>query len=301
MVVGIVAAGVAGASLAIGGLRKKCVYSVMNPSNPYGLPTTWSEVCSAKSVILGLKRYAFRREYSAAKLSALGYSNMELVDAFDGWEEGADVDGALKSLGFYFKPILNSGCKAFCYSQISLWKRMIDENIPFMTIFEDDCLGHLDLPNGLGQKFWDATPKNFDICYLGNMMNPADPCLSDPNALVVKSGTFTTHAYILTLQGAKTLWRLLQEVNSSGNPLKMLDIQMHDWQIQGRLHWVCWNGTWIQKSYPTYDQGLPWQAFSDVILPVKDSGLFWQNMRLGTTLSGYDLNLTVPDRYNTDT
>jgi len=270
----------------------------MTSTNPYNLPTEWSEVCSGKSVMLGLKKYAFRRDYSSYKMKALGFTGLELVDALDGWEEGVNIDNALKNLGLYLKPNLKFGHKACTYSHIVLWKKMIDEAIPYMTIFEDDCLGHLDLPKGLGQTFWDATPKNFDIVYLGNMMNPADPLLNNPNAIVVQSRSYCMHAYILTLQGAKTLWRLLHETNASNTPLRMLDVQVADWQDERKIISYSWNGTYIQKSYPTYDEGLPWQAFSDVILPQKDTGLFWQNMRLGTTIQSHTLELMVLSDYS---
>jgi len=256
------------------------------------LPTKWSEVCAGPSVILGLKRYAFRRTYSGYKLQKLGYTNLEYVDAFDGFEN--DVDVALNELGIQFHTGLGKGHKGCCYSHVVLWQRMVAESIPYMTIFEDDCLGHLELANGLGQKVWDTTPKEFDIVYLGNMMNPTDPLLESPSEKVVQVPSYCLHAYILTLAGAKRLLSLAKEMNSLGHPLAMLDVQLVQWQVAKQLNWYCWNGTHVQKSYPTFDEGLPWQAFSDVITPQKDTGLFWQNMRLGTTLEHPSLQLTMP-------
>jgi GR25 family glycosyltransferase involved in LPS biosynthesis len=256
------------------------------------LPEQWSDVCKSKAVILGLKRYAFRREYVASKLSTIGYSNIELVDSFDGFE--ADVDTALKGLGIQFNPELRPGHKGCSYSHMASWKKMIDEEIPFMTFFEDDCIGHLDLEKGLGQKFWNETPKDFDICYLGNMMNPNEPLLNNPKSLVVSLPTYCLHAYILTLKGAKKLWSLAKEMNAANTPLNMIDIQLFLWQVENKLIWYCWNGTCTQKSYPTFDEGLPWQAFSEVITPHKDTGLFWQNMRVGTTLEHPTLQITMP-------
>ena len=256
------------------------------------LPSRWSEVCSGKSVILGLQRYAFRREYSAYKLRQLGYTNLEYVDAFDGFE--SDVDAALNGLGIQFHPTLQKGHKGCSYSHMALWKKMIDEEIPYMTIFEDDCLGHVELAKGVGQTFWDATPKEFDILYLGTMMNPDDPLLANPEVKVVQVPSYCLHAYMLTLAGAKRLWSLAKEINTAGQPLLMLDIQLVQWQLSKKLNWQCWNGTFIQKSYPTFDEGLPWQAFPDIITPQKDTGLFWQNMRLGTTLEHPTLQLAMP-------
>jgi hypothetical protein len=243
--------------------------------------------------MVGLKRYTFRRDYHAARLGAAGFSNIELVDSFDGFE-GGDVDQALKELGVLFNPELGKGHKGFCYTHMNAWKQMINDGVSYRIFFEDDALGHLDLPHGLGQKFWDATPKDFHMLYMGNMMNPNDPELNDPDRLVVKVPSYTTHAYMLTLEGAKHLWKLANDTNQTGQPLSVLDVQIVQWQLEGKLIWYCWNGTWTQKSFPTFDEGLPWQAFPDVILPQKDTGLFWQNMRVGTTLDYPTLQLTIP-------
>jgi GR25 family glycosyltransferase involved in LPS biosynthesis len=260
------------------------------------LPKTWAELCSSKVYMIGLKRYSFRREYSAARLAACGFSNIEFIDAFDGFHE--NVDEALATLGVRFNESLKPGHKACSYTHLAEWKKMIDENIPYRVFFEDDVLGHLDLPKGLGQRFWDATPKNFDILYLGSMMNPAEPSLHDPKNMAVSLPSYCLHAYILTLEGAKKIFKLANELNSMNTPLNMLDINLVQWQTMKKINWYCWNGTNTQKSFPTFDEGLPWQAFSDIILPEKDTGLFWQNMRLGTTLAHEDLQITIP-KYST--
>jgi len=252
------------------------------------LPTLWEDVTKAKAYMIGLKRYAFRREYSAARLGACGFTNIELIDGLDGFHE--DVDKALNEIGIHMAPNIGLGQRGFSYSHLKQWKDMINDNVPYRVFFEDDTLGHLDLPNGLGQKFWDATPKDFDILYLGNMMNVADPVLNSPEALVVQCPTYCTHAYILTLKGAKRIWELITNMNE---PLITLDIQLVKWQVAKKINWQCWNGCWTQKSFPTFDEGLPWQAFPDIIIPQKDTGLFWQNMRLGTTLEFPELQLTI--------
>ena len=238
---------------------------------------------------MGLKRYAFRREYCGAKLAQIGFTNVELVDSFDGFND--DVDAALKELGIAFNPELRPGHKGCSYTMMREWKRFLDSGDAFRIFFEDDAIGHLDLPKGLGQKFWDATPKDFDILYMGNMMNPGDPALADPNALVVQVPTYCLHAYILTRKGAQRLFDLARAMNAAGQPLNMLDIQLVLWQVEKKINYQVWNGTWTQKSYPTFDEGLPWQAFPDVITPQKDTGLFWQNMRVGTTLEHPTLQL----------
>jgi hypothetical protein len=247
---------------------------------------TWSEVCSSKSVIMGLMRYAFRREFSASKLAAVGFTNIELVDSFDGFN--GDVDAALDKLGVKFNPGLRKGHKGCSYTQMAAWKQMIDDGVPYRVFFEDDAIPHLDMKT-LGDKFWNQTPKDFDILYMGNMMGNID--LKQD---IVKVPTYCLHAYMLTRKGALRMFELAKEANGRGEPLNMLDIQLVQWQVAKKIEWYCWNGTQTQRSYPTFDESLPWQHFPVVITPYKDTGLFWQNMRVGTTLEHPTLQIAMP-------
>ena len=256
------------------------------------LPESWAEVCGAKAVVMGLTRYAFRREYTAAKLAEVGFTNVEVVEAFDGFQD--NVDAALDALGVKFNPELRPGHKGCSYTMMREWKRFLDSDDDYRLFFEDDALPHLDLAKGLGQKFWDATPKEFDILYMGNMMGNGHPELADPEKLVVQVPTYCLHAYILTKKGAQRMFDLASAYNKKGYALNMLDIQLVQWQVSGELNWQCWNGVWTPRSYPTFDGGLPWQHFQNIITPHKDTGLFWQNMRVGTTLEHPTLQLAMP-------
>ena len=252
---------------------------------------TWSEIYSSKALIFGLKRYSFRREYTASKLAAVGFTNIELVDAFDGFND--TVDDALASLGIRVNPTLGKGQKGCSQTHYAAWQQMIDDGVPYRVFFEDDVIPHLDMQR-LGEKFWQATPKNFDILYMGNMMNPAETRLQTSEELILQLPTYCLHAYMLSRKGALKLMDLCM---NSSYPLNMIDIQLYIFQETKQIIWYCWNGTTQQKSYPTYSDDLPWKIFSDVIVPVKDSGLFWQNMRLGTTLEKDVLQVPMPPKH----
>lgn len=250
---------------------------------------SWSDIYSSRILVFGLKRHNFRREYTASKLAAVGFTNLEIVDAFDGFNN--DVDAALNSLGIKVNPSLGQGLKGCCQTHYSAWKQMIDDGVPYRVFFEDDVIPHSDIQI-LGEKYWDATPKDFDILYLGSMMNPDDKQLQDSKELILKLITYTTHAYILSRKGALRLMELCRS-----SILHMIDIQLVCWQDQKKLIWYCWNGTIQQKTCPTYSDDLPWKIFSDVIVPIKDSGLFWQNMRFGTTLINPVLQVPMPPKH----
>jgi len=249
---------------------------------------TWSDICSSKALIFGLKRYSFRREYTASKLAAVGFTNLEIMDAFDGHNE--DVDSALTSLGIQVNPNLGKGHKGCCQTHYAAWKQMIDDGVPFRVFFEDDVIPHLDI-KALGEKYWNATPKDFDMLYLGSMMNPEEKEFKNSPELILKLPSYCTHAYMLSRKGALRLMELCKI-----SVLHMIDIQLICWQDEKKLIWYCWNGTILQKSYPTYSDDLPWKMFPDIIVPMKDSGLFWQNMRVGTTL-GESLQVPMPPKH----
>ncbi len=256
------------------------------------LPAQWSEVCKLPGIVLGLQRYAFRREFTAARLAQLGFTSLQFVDGVDGFHE--DTQQELRRLGYTMDASLGKGQQACCISYLREWTKFVESGENYRFYFEDDAMGHLDLPHGLGQAFWDETPRDFDILYLGNMMGTQDAQLKNPTMKVVRLPTYTTHAFMLSRKGAIKLLELAKATNAQGLPIQTIDIQLYLWQIQGHLKWYCWNGTWVQKSYPTFDEGLPWQMFNEVILPQKDTGLFYQNMRLGSTLSHPTLQLSIP-------
>ena len=255
-------------------LRIVCVHNTMNCS--------WKEICASKAVILGLKRYSFRREYAATKLSQVGFTDIELVDAFDGFY--GDVDTALRELGLQFIPTLGPGHKGCCYSHIRAWKQMIDDNVPYRIFFEDDVLPNANM-HVIGEEYWKKTPKDFDILFFGNEMNPDDTKVTLSTEHVLVSPCYCLHAYMLSRTGAIKLFNMFQQEK----PTRMIDMQIKYWQDKNTIRWYCWNGNIQQKSYPTYSTDLPWQFFLDIITPGRDTGIFFQNMRVGTTLEEKEL------------
>ena len=245
---------------------------------------SWKEICSSKVVVLGLERYSFRREYTAEKLSQVGFTNIELVNSFDGFY--GDVDKALTELGVQFISTLGPGHKGCCFTHLHAWKQMIDDNVPYRVFFEDDVLPHLDIQK-LGEEYWEKTPKDFDMLYLGSRMNSEDPRLIYSTEHIVSLPAYCTHAYMLSRTGAIKLLNMFQQQK----PAIMIDMQLKFWHDTNKIIYYCWNGTIQQKSYPTFSNDLPWQMFPDIIDPERDAGMFYQNIRLGTSLESKELTL----------
>lgn len=257
------------------------------------LPTTWEDVCKGPSFLLWMERHAFRKRLTEPCLFEAGFQQLRCVSAWDGFLDPAATDAKLAELGIQMCPHHGPGHKGCTLSHILLWKRIVEEELPFATIFEDDVLPHRDINHGIGHQWWEQTPKDAEIVYLGNMLQP--PVEDTP---VIKVGTHCTHAYVISLEGAKKCLALIEECVQRFGFINMIDTFLYQMATVGVLNTVCWNGTMLQKSYPTYDPGLPWQFFDYVIVPIKDTGLFYQNYRCGTGISNAELSMEVPNYFS---
>lgn len=82
-------------------------------------------------------------------------------------------------------------------SHYSIWKYMVEKQIPSMLILEEDFHPVKELKDIIDYEI----PEEFDIFYLGR--NPVGDDIEDVSDNIVKPGySYNTHAYILTLSGA---------------------------------------------------------------------------------------------------
>jgi GR25 family glycosyltransferase involved in LPS biosynthesis len=246
---------------------------------------TFQEFQQKGGVILSLPRYEYRFQHTRHHLQQVGFQNIQFYKGIDGFVD--DLSGIAIQLGIpgiYTEDIAHRPGNIACtLSHISLWKKIIDDSLPYLLIFEDDALPHPNFGE-VGPLWWDQTPGDLDMILLGNQMNPTLQELYDPTKLIVRHPAYCLHAYIVTQKGAQKLMQLVK----SQSAMKMNDAQVMDWMSQGLLNFVCWNGAWIQnKGYDTFTQRTPLQAAldkMDMIVEKRDTGLIYQNFCLGHTL-----------------
>ena len=92
-----------------------------------------------------------------------------------------------------------------CYlSHCMLWKKMIEENMSRIIIFEDDVEFVYNLPYEI-QKRADSIPSNFDVFFMG-CWRRFDSQFDPINEYVDRVRTFAgLQAYVISLEGAKKL------------------------------------------------------------------------------------------------
>jgi len=149
-------------------------------------------------------------------------------------------------------------------SHLNIWKKISEmkdvSDDMYFTIFEDDVIFHNDW-KALAPHYFENTPKDFDILFIGNQAK-----LNTEDDLVVQKPTFSTHAYIITYNGAKKLYKWLL-TRESKSEIEALDEIFYNSMMHSILYdfiWYCWNGTkYISKMhiyliYNTYIQVKKW-------------------------------------------
>ena len=246
------------------------------------LPESFNEVFESKCIILGLLRHQNRIHYTYPKLLNAGFKNIGVFYGVDGFTDDISEWNIDKKLG--------PGEIGFTLSCIKIWRLIAGSDTGFQVIFEDDALPHPDFAF-FAEKWWSYTPKDVDLVYLGNQMNPADPRLTE-SPVLVNTPAYCTHAYILTKEGAQKLLAYIHLIQMSGGSIMKGDILLKSLTELGLLKVACWNGTLVPKPFPVYTKEVT-KVESDMIVWKRDTGLIYQNFLLGTTIHNPQISYIV--------
>jgi GR25 family glycosyltransferase involved in LPS biosynthesis len=251
------------------------------------LPATFKELQEGGSYMIGLERTPFRHKLSISKLEEVGFKNIHLSKAIDGFND--NLEPWIKLFGLEGKLpedlYTRKGNLACTLSHIRLWHKIVLDDLPYMLIFEDDVLPHPDLQT-LGPLWWKETPHDLDMILLGNQTNPEDPRIWQKDLRILQTPSFCLHAYIVTNAGAHRLLQLIKE----SEKIMMNDQQTCRWMTEERVRYVCWNAAWLPEK--GYEVASTYQAVDSLLMThdairvkKRDTGLFYQNYKCGHTLA----------------
>ena len=240
-------------------------------------------VLSSPAYVIHLARAVERRQDFMTNISNAGFTDISIFDAID----GTNLDRVIECkqiLGnnAIFDWEICAGQIGCLLSHLMIWKHIIDNNIPLATVFEDDVHFHPQWKE-LSEEYWNETPKDFDILFIGNSLESC--VLNTPSNKINTESTYCTHAYIITNNGAKHMlnailnWGYKDFCHATrGNTLTGLypiDIMIKDTQkkvLSGEIpplfKWFCWNGT----HYPCDFNRLPVKGND-----YRNTGLVFQN------------------------
>lgn len=219
--------------------------------------------------IINLDRSPDRMASSQERVQEAGFVNISRFSAVDAAH--VDLTSHWKSHGSphfgsdsdFTSHIGEQGCML---SHLNLWRHISDNRIHSAFVFEDDVLFH-SLWDTLAGEYYDKTPKDFDILFMGSQIEH----LSTQH--VVQVPVYCTHAYMITNKGAKTLY---EYVTTNIDGVRAIDCMLRDGMCMSDkpFTWYAWNG----MMYPDNRRGINhhWK--------IRNTGLVYQDEKHGTLI-----------------
>lgn len=164
------------------------------------------------------------------------------------------------------------GRQGCLFSHLLLWKQMIERNIPVAVVLEDDVCFHSRWDEILTD-YIEQIPQDADLVYLGCQFRQ-----KSTGKIVDKIECITTHAYVVTLEGAKILFDTL---TNEPDGLSTLDEMIHYKVMKpGKINWVTFD-----SQYPEYEDPMVKQMPED--FQYRACGLIFQDPRFPTLIERY--------------
>lgn len=194
------------------------------------LPPLWSDVVEAGPHVIHLSRDKERlsalEEQQARCRSLRNLRWEEAVEYVPGENECLDLSAFAFASGVRWmgwegkaaeRALPSGGHRACALSHFRLWKRVVDENLPFLWICEDDVLFSEDFDT-LAESYYAHTPTDdLDVLLLGRMTAFPEERQEvrrrgDSFVHVSQRPSLGTFSYILTQRGARHLVDLVRHV-----------------------------------------------------------------------------------------
>lgn len=239
---------------------------------------TWPEVLAAPSFVINLERCPDRLATAKVRLAEAGFTDIRVWPGTDAKALGdAGLQAAWAAHG---SPKMDTKDREFCVSykgkqgcmlsHLNILKHVISSpecaDIGYFNVFEDDILFHPQW-DALAPQFYAATPKDFDILFMGNQLDQVS------KHSIIRVPCFTTNALSFTRAGAKKLYDFLL---SQPAGVRTIDCMIKDHQsavVSGRgrpaFNWYNWNATMfpcpesvMPKDWTKRNMGLVFQDFA---------------------------------------
>jgi GR25 family glycosyltransferase involved in LPS biosynthesis len=224
--------------------------------------------------VVNMERCSERYRITSERIRAAGFANIKRFDAVDG-RNAEKLAAAWASHG---NPPLDpdrpefakyKGEQGCALSHLNLWRKIFTEGIEKAVVLEDDVFFHKDW-DVYHPMFWQATPQDYDILYLGSQME------AHAETAICRVPVYTTHAYVITCEGARKLYNHV--INDFPRGLSAIDSLLLETMYktlyggQKVFSWYVWNGTQIP------DQA----ALGDREWAKRNCGLVFQDPVFGT-------------------
>lgn len=249
-------------------------------------PISFEDLQSKHTFLINLESAKDRFNLTLKRLQQAGFKNITRFVAVDG--KDTNIINKLLSSQFSetnvrYDLAYNPGAVGCFISHFSIWSHMLQNNIPFANIFEDDILFHNDF-NKLAEIYYEETPMNWDMIYMGCELTPNVGPLLRRRFHLGNSKNITTHpayclhAYSISLTAVKKIFNYLDSTDLL-TPVDDLLTRVMSLPTP-TIIWYCWDAR--HQTKPDQESGEKYKA--------GNHGLVLQD-------AAYASSITTPDYF----
>lgn len=167
-----------------------------------------------------------------------GFSTIFVWDSVDG-KNSKELREQWTDLGINYEKFMSLGPpQAAIISHLLLLQFALNSNMEYFFFLEDDVFFHSNWSN-LWEIYWEATPKDFHLLYIGShMLNPSN------KDLVVQTPCINTHAIMYSRVGVEYVYDLLLKTYQSynGEQHVLVDQVLFEHEKSNPpMKWYAWN------------------------------------------------------------
>lgn len=173
-------------------------------------PNSFEDFLRTKVFIINLEKRPEKFETTLKKCKENGFSNIERFDAIDPVK--MDISQICDKFHVYPRESYQNkkGVIGCFLSHMSILEKAIQEKIPYFLIFEDD-IEFIQNFKTHAKNYWEITPKDFDILYVGSWIRDEAAKFDDLSKHIIKAPCLCTHAMLYTMSGACKVYSVLQK------------------------------------------------------------------------------------------
>lgn len=237
-------------------------------------------------IVISLERHRFRFNETKKLMEDVGFSNIQIFNAIDGFYTDDTFFNELNILKG------NSGQKGCAASHLIIWREFSQDlgGKNYLFVCEDDMLPHSQF-KFLFPFYWSKTPDDFDIVMVGNFLKNLDKSQLQQTCYLKSEPTYTTHAYIISKKGAKKLYNLYMNLPSESDlNTYIIDGFLKQAMINKQLKFYCYDG----RFYPDLIN-----MKNNKIWNLGNTGICFQNSELGSSIFSIENLSTDENMYIT--
>jgi GR25 family glycosyltransferase involved in LPS biosynthesis len=204
------------------------------------LPERWGDLLSAPAFIISMdyERYAI----CARRARRAGFTNISIFHGVDRESrEELETNWALHPFPKH-REIFGQHPAAVMLAHLNLWRHVIENEIPYCTIFEDDTLFHTYW-DSLAPRYYEQTPKQTDMIFMGHHCGNLYP-----ENHISQVPVYCLNAYIITLDGVRKIYEMITKYphNENFGVIDMMLVRLQTDIIMTRINpyryeWYAWN------------------------------------------------------------